>query len=111
MGVQHILGADPFMSGASALFMDIFPEPAIAWALGEAATGDLFGNLGKMLFGDARRYEKTEPVYQNFKKHNVSQHQKSTYVPKHKPSFGKRVDTPEQISRMFDQDYTNKFKK
>jgi hypothetical protein len=75
LGIKHILGADDFMAISSALFMDIYPEPAIAWALGEALTGDLFGNIGKIVFGDASQKQDKQQPAQN----------KSQYVPKYRP--------------------------
>jgi hypothetical protein len=77
LGIKHILGADDFMAISSALFMDIYPEPAIAWALGEALTGDLFGNIGKIAFGETKKEQK--PQYQ--------QPQKSQYKPMYKPVY------------------------
>ena len=91
LGIKHILGADDFMAIASALFMDIYPEPAIAWALGEALTGDLFGNAGKMVFGE--------------KKQAQPQYQKSQYKPQHKPQYS---NTNHNTSRDFRPvDYDN----
>lgn len=92
LGVKHVLGADEFMAWASAFFMDIYPEPAIAWSLGESLTGDLFGNIGKILFGDDKPQK---------------------YVPKHKPDHtGKhRVFSDQKLaSPIFNQKYTEKFK-
>jgi hypothetical protein len=77
LGIKHILGADDFMAIASALFMDIYPEPAIAWALGEALTGDLFGNIGKIAFGEHKK-----PQQQQEK-----QYPKSQYKPMYKPVY------------------------
>lgn len=34
-----------WMNISGGIFMDVFPETAIAWALGAIKTGDLFGNL------------------------------------------------------------------
>ena len=74
LGIKHILGADDFMAISSALFMDIYPEPAIAWALGEALTGDLAGNIGKIMFGEIKKPIQLQPQYQ-----------KSQYKPMYKP--------------------------
>lgn len=72
LGIKHILGADDFMAISSALFMDIYPEPAIAWALGEALTGDLAGNIGKIMFGETKKPAQNDylnkPQYQPVKK-------------------------------------------
>ena len=72
LGIKHILGADDFMAISSALFMDIYPEPAIAWALGEALNGDLAGNIGKIMFGEKQKPVQNDyrnkPVYQNLPK-------------------------------------------
>lgn len=78
LGIKHILGADDFMAISSALFMDIYPEPAIAWALGEALTGDLAGNIGKIMFG-----EKQKPQQQPRKPEYIH----SQYKPQNKPVY------------------------
>ena len=65
LGIKHILGADDFMAISSALFMDIYPEPAIAWALGEALTGDLAGNIGKIMFGEKQKQNNQRDEYRN----------------------------------------------
>lgn len=33
------------VNGIAAIFMDVYPEAAIAWALGESRLGDMFGNM------------------------------------------------------------------
>ena len=67
LGIKHVLGADEFMAGASALFLDIYPEPAIAWALGESLVGDLLGNLGKAAFGiGGKEKNRPQPYQQQF---------------------------------------------
>lgn len=76
LGIKHILGADDFMAISSALFMDIFPEPAIAWAVGDALTGDLAGNIGKIILGDNKK-----PTPQNYTR------EKSQYKPMYKPQY------------------------
>jgi hypothetical protein len=76
LGVKHILGSDDLMAWASALFMDVYPEPAIAWAMGEALTGDLLGNVGKMMFGDNRRQDDRQPVRPQHPQHNMGYKQK-----------------------------------
>jgi hypothetical protein len=81
LGIKHILGADDFMAISSALFMDVYPEPAIAWALGEALTGDFLGNLGKIAFGD----NKKPPQSFSYQK-PVHQHKPTRYQPQHKPT-------------------------
>lgn len=104
LGISHVLGATDFMAWASALFMDIYPEPAIAWALGEALTGDLFGNIGKMVFGTkvqaVRNYgaQAQSPVMQNLmKQHEVGERKHGVKSP--------------LVSPMFNDGYTKKFKK
>jgi hypothetical protein len=110
LGIKHILGADDFMAISSALFMDIYPEPAIAWALGEALTGDFLGNLGKIAFGDNKKPPQSFSV----------QPQKSQYKPKYKPSylsFAKPAPQSTVQSRpaklaspIFNDGYTKRFK-
>lgn len=34
-----------FVNAIAAIFMDVYPEAAIAWALGESRLGDMFGNM------------------------------------------------------------------
>jgi hypothetical protein len=74
LGIKHILGADDFMAISSALFMDVYPEPAIAWALGEALSGDLLGNIGKLALGEKPKTDNRQPTYE-----------KPRYIPNHKP--------------------------
>lgn len=47
LGAQHLLQMDKGMAAIVGVFMDVVPEPMIAWGLGEAVMHDLFGNLGK----------------------------------------------------------------
>ena len=81
LGITHILGADQFMAISSALFMDVYPEPAIAWALGESLTGDLFGNIAKIALG-----EKQKPIQQQTYKPYPKSDYKPMYKPQHKPN-------------------------
>ena len=77
LGIKHLLGASEFMAWSLAMIMDVFPEPAIAWAMGDSLMGDLLGNLGKIVFG-----EKNRPVQtQSFR----PQAQKSQYRPQQRP--------------------------
>lgn len=46
LGAVDLLHMDKGMAVVVALFMDIVPEPMIAWGLGEAIMHDLFKNLG-----------------------------------------------------------------
>ena len=92
LGIKHILGADDFMAISSALFMDIYPEPAIAWALGEALTGDLAGNIGKIMFGETKKPIQPQPQYQKSQykpmckpQHNQPQQQKTYTQSEFKP--------------------------
>ena len=48
MGFHALRGTPSYvdwMNISGGIFMDVFPETAIAWALGAIKTGDLFGNL------------------------------------------------------------------
>jgi hypothetical protein len=109
LGIKHLLGADEFMSWSLAIMMDVYPEPAIAWALGEALTGDLLGNLGKLIFGD-----KTPPKPSiGFSALNNTVSNKPDY--KH-TSFGTQkhhgTPNPRKVkSNLFMNSYTDKFKK
>jgi len=93
--VYFSVGSELFVSVGAGLIIKMFAPFLSTW---------------RGVSADVERSKKTP--------HTQEKHggfQKSNYVPKHKPShlahFGKQADTPEQISRMFDQDYTNKFKK
>ena len=101
LGASHTLGATDFMSWAIALFMDIYPEPAIAWALGEALTGDLFGNIGKMVFGTS--------------KNSVKYASEQRYDPQKFVSLGDQHRANREQkglkSRVFSNKYTDQFKK
>lgn len=92
LGIKHLLGADDFMAWSLAIVMDVYPEPAIAWALGESVTGDMLGNIGKMLFGEKSK-QPTQPQKQT--KHIQPMQpafkpavQKSKYQPEHRPHLG-----------------------
>lgn len=51
LGAKHLLGMDDMTAIATAFFMDIVPEPMIAWGLGDSMKGDVLGNLGKWFTG------------------------------------------------------------
>lgn len=51
LGAKHLLGMDDMTAWATAIFMDIVPEPMIAWSLGDAMKGDVLGNIGKWFTG------------------------------------------------------------
>lgn len=112
LGIKHILGADDFMAISSALFMDVYPEPAIAWALGEALTGDFLGNLGKIAFGDNGK----PPQSFSYKKPVVNQHRQSQYKPQHPPypvqesMVQSRPVNGKLASPLFNEKYTERFK-
>ncbi len=114
LGIKHILGTSDFIAWSMAFVMDVYPEPAIAWALGEALTGDLFGNVGKMIFGSSEKEisRQQTPV-------NVTQHAKSQYKPKYKPTFQTPQSTvfshtakqPTKLaSPIFDDNHTKRYK-
>lgn len=111
LGVSHILGADEFMAWALAFIMDIFPEPAIAWALGESLTGDLFGNIGKMVFG-ARQDASSPPNRGEFRKQYQS-HGNSSAMQEIRKNHQVHQDeeSPELVSPIFSNAYAKKFKK
>ena len=83
LGIKHLLGASEFMAWSLAMIMDVFPEPAIAWAMGDSLMGDLLGNLGKIVFGE-KNNEKNRPVQSQSLR---PQAQKSQYVAQHKPVY------------------------
>jgi hypothetical protein len=62
LGIKHILGADDFMAWSLAMIIDVYPEPAISWALGQSLVGDLLGNLGKMVFGSSSKNRQDQPA-------------------------------------------------
>jgi hypothetical protein len=47
VGFQDLRGKDTtdFFSISASIFMDVYPEVTIAWALGESKLGDVLGNL------------------------------------------------------------------
>ena len=59
-----------------AIFIDVFPEVAISWALEESKIGDLIGNLIKTLQDPEQVTSQT-----------TNGHGKSTYKPKHRPVY------------------------
>jgi hypothetical protein len=93
LGIKHILGADDFMAWSLAMIIDVYPEPAISWALGQSLVGDLLGNLGKMVFGSSKNRNEQKPVFaQNSKiQEFVKQHQdKNQQHGKHENRGGSR---------------------
>jgi hypothetical protein len=115
LGIKHVLGTSEFIAWSMAFVMDVYPEPAIAWALGEALTGDLFGNLGKMIFGTPEKPVEHQDIrHGNKEKHR--NHDNLTNNPalqsflernrpeKHGVSGGKLA------SPIFNDKYTNHFK-
>jgi hypothetical protein len=76
LGIQHVLGADPFMAWSLAMIIDVYPEPAISWAMGTSLVGDLLGNLGKMVFGAPHQsdYGFRQNLQKNFQTTPQSQH-------------------------------------
>lgn len=88
LGIAHTLLMPETNSWVVSVFMDVVPEPLIAWSLGEALSGDVVGNIGKMFFGSN---ENTSSQNNKKKKRIPYQpQQKSTYVPKHKPAHLQR---------------------
>jgi len=85
LGIAHTLLMPETNSWVVSVFMDVVPEPLIAWSLGEALSGDVVGNIGQMLFGANEK----APAH-NGKKKKHYQTSKSTYVPKHKPQHLQR---------------------
>ena len=51
LGAVHILGMSTEIALAASFFLDVVPEPLIAWSFGDALKGDLFGNAMKWIFG------------------------------------------------------------
>jgi hypothetical protein len=83
-GFQALRGmhtTDLFSISAS-IFMDVYPEVAISWALGESKLGDVLGNLVKTL------QNPEQVTAQNGTTQQINLHRKSSYVPTHKPNFG-----------------------
>lgn len=65
MGIQHILGMAPQMAFAVALTLDIVPEPMIAWSFGDAAKGDLIGNMSRWVLGTGGKKQNNQPNQQS----------------------------------------------
>jgi len=61
-----------------AIFMDVFPEVAIAWALGESKLGDAIGNVVRVLQNPEQVTNQTN---------GVNHDHKPKYVPKHRPVY------------------------
>lgn len=85
LGIQHILGMAPQMAFAVAVTLDIVPEPMIAWSFGDAAKGDLLGNVSRWILGTSA------PKRQgNQQSHQSQKHQQQQGKPKHqqnRPAF------------------------
>lgn len=96
LGIKHILGADEFMAWSLAMIMDIYPEPAISWALGESLTGDALGNIGKMLFGgrgQTPQFSTASQYVMDHQNRRVSR-DKSNYKAKHRPVWEDKKNKP-----------------
>lgn len=89
LGIAHTLLMPETNSWIVSVFMDVVPEPLIAWSLGEALSGDVVGNIGKMFFGGTETSSN-----KNKKKKHINYQPKSTYVAKHKPAHLQQKPNP-----------------
>ena len=99
--------ADAIIPILGSIFMDVYPEMAVAWAMDAAGDGDLIGNVVEVSSDPENIFRK--PI-QSQKR---PQPQHSPYVPKNKPQLGALNQrqqmfktgnqTPEQIRRMLQQ--------
>lgn len=48
-GWESLRGVQDYMNWAGGIFMDVFPEKAIAWSLGAIKVGDFVGNIWSVL--------------------------------------------------------------
>jgi hypothetical protein len=76
LGAKHILGMDDATALATAFFMDVVPEPMIAWSLGDAMKGDVLGNIGKWFTGYQPKPQQ-QPQQQPQQNQQHQQHQQS----------------------------------
>jgi hypothetical protein len=87
MGFQDLRGKDTtdIFSISASIFMDVYPEVTIAWALGESKLGDVLGNLWRSVNSpeivtgqDGNGH--TQPVQRG-------EFQNGKYKAKHRPHF------------------------
>lgn len=78
-GVEMTSGKYDIINYALGFFMDIYPEAAISWALGESRFGDLLGNI----VSAAKDPEKLYPTQSNGgnNNNNNKQHKPNPYKP------------------------------
>lgn len=73
-----------WMNISGGIFMDVFPETAIAWALGAIKTGDLFGNLFSVM-GNPNTISQTQyPQSTNTKPKYKTDEQVQRFIETHK---------------------------
>jgi hypothetical protein len=65
LGAQHILMMSGFTAIATAVFLDVVPEPMISWGLGDSANGDALGNIGKWFTGGGGKPAKQEHSFRS----------------------------------------------
>lgn len=79
LGAKHLLGMDEMTAWATAFFMDIVPEPMIAWSLGDALKGDVLGNIGKWFTGyqprQSQQYQSSTQNQSNQSRNNNQNNQ------------------------------------
>lgn len=76
-GIEMVAGKYDVINYALGFFMDIYPEAAISWALGESRFGDLLGNI----MSAASDPKKLYPTQQNNQSNNNNNQQKRNNIP------------------------------
>jgi hypothetical protein len=94
MGAKHLLGMNDTTALATAFFMDIVPEPMIAWGLGDAMKGDVIGNLGKW-------FTNYQPKMQNNQPQQQGKHQQEHSKPQHPQGKQHHNERIAQLQKMY----------
>lgn len=105
-GLHEIL-SNPWFALVVGIFMEVLPEPLLAWAIQVYDGGDVVGNIGELL------WITNKPTNTGFQHNTVSiyKQQKPEYP---NTSFGKsKPSSPSKkvVSNIFNPKYTDRFKK
>lgn len=92
-----------FVNAIAAIFMDVYPEAAIAWALGESKMGDMFGNLvrtvqrkDELTDTGPRPVQPRQPSYNNQPTYPVTRPQQPAQRPAPRPVPAKPIINPNE---------------
>jgi hypothetical protein len=100
-GIEFVSGKYDVINFALGFFMDIYPEAAISWSLGESRFGDLLGNIVSAAKNPERLYPNQNHSTQPNKPQNNNKPLNKEYLNKIRQSSGKSYNKPQQPVREF----------